>query len=33
MHQVEDQRAAIRDTVDAISPFTGTAPRGWESPA
>ena len=32
MHKVDDQRAAIRDTVDAIRAFTGRPPRGWESP-
>src|SRR4249920_169699 len=32
MHKVEDQRAAIRDTIAAIRDFTGKAPRGWESP-
>jgi peptidoglycan/xylan/chitin deacetylase (PgdA/CDA1 family) len=32
MHKLEDQRAAIRDTVEAIRAFTGKAPRGWESP-
>lgn len=32
MHRVEDQRAAIRETIEAIAAFTGTAPRGWESP-
>jgi allantoinase len=32
MHNVEDQRAAIRDTIGAIRAFTGKAPRGWESP-
>jgi peptidoglycan/xylan/chitin deacetylase (PgdA/CDA1 family) len=32
MHKVEDQRAAIRDTVEAIRAFTGKPPRGWESP-
>ena len=32
MHHVEDQKKAIRDTVDAIRAFTGKAPRGWESP-
>jgi allantoinase len=32
MHHVEDQPAAIRDTIDAIRAFTGKSPRGWESP-
>ena len=32
MHHLEDQRAAIRDTIAAIRKFTGAAPRGWESP-
>ena len=32
MHHVEDQRAAIRDTIAAIKEFTGKSPRGWESP-
>jgi allantoinase len=32
MHKVEDQVAAIRDTIDSIKQFTGKAPRGWESP-
>lgn len=32
MHHVEDQRAAIRDTIAEIRKFTGRAPRGWESP-
>jgi len=32
MHQVEDQRAAIRDTVEAIRAVAGKPPRGWESP-
>ncbi|HYX65708.1 MAG TPA: polysaccharide deacetylase family protein, partial [Burkholderiales bacterium] len=32
MHHVEDQKAAIRDTIAAIKAFTGKAPRGWESP-
>jgi peptidoglycan/xylan/chitin deacetylase (PgdA/CDA1 family) len=32
MHQVDDQSAAIRDTIDAIRAFTGKPPRGWESP-
>ena len=32
MHQVDDQRAAIADTIAAIRAFTGRPPRGWESP-
>ena len=32
MHKLDDQRAAIRETVAAIREFTGKAPRGWESP-
>ena len=32
MHHLEDQRAAIRDTIAAIRDFTGKPPRGWESP-
>jgi len=32
MHKVEDPRAAIRDTVEAIRAFTGKPPKGWESP-
>jgi peptidoglycan/xylan/chitin deacetylase (PgdA/CDA1 family) len=32
MHHLEDQRAAIRDTIAAIRDFTGRPPRGWESP-
>ena len=32
MHKVEDQRAAIRQTMQAIEKFTGRKPRGWESP-
>jgi allantoinase len=32
MHKVEDQQAAIADTMKAISDFTGRSPRGWESP-
>jgi peptidoglycan/xylan/chitin deacetylase (PgdA/CDA1 family) len=32
MHRVDDQAAAIRQTVDAIATFTGKPPRGWESP-
>ncbi len=32
MHHLDDQRDAIRRTIDAIRGFTGKAPRGWESP-
>jgi peptidoglycan/xylan/chitin deacetylase (PgdA/CDA1 family) len=32
MHHVEDQRAAIFQTVEKIKAFTGRKPRGWESP-
>jgi peptidoglycan/xylan/chitin deacetylase (PgdA/CDA1 family) len=32
MHKVEDQRAAINQTIEAIRAFTGKPPRGWESP-
>jgi len=32
MHKVEDQPAAIRETMEEIRRFTGKAPRGWESP-
>jgi peptidoglycan/xylan/chitin deacetylase (PgdA/CDA1 family) len=32
MHRVEDQRAVIKATIEAIRAFTGKAPRGWESP-
>jgi peptidoglycan/xylan/chitin deacetylase (PgdA/CDA1 family) len=32
MHHLEDQRAAIRDTIAAIRKLTGRRPRGWESP-
>jgi peptidoglycan/xylan/chitin deacetylase (PgdA/CDA1 family) len=32
MHHVENQRAAIADTIREIRAFTGKAPRGWESP-
>jgi peptidoglycan/xylan/chitin deacetylase (PgdA/CDA1 family) len=32
MHNLDDQRAAIRKTIEAIRSFTGKAPRGWESP-
>jgi peptidoglycan/xylan/chitin deacetylase (PgdA/CDA1 family) len=32
MHKLDDQRDAIRQTMEAIRAFTGKAPRGWESP-
>ena len=32
MHHLDDQRAAIRRTIDAVRDFTGKVPRGWESP-
>ena len=32
MHHVEDQRAAIRQTIEEIRTFAGKKPRGWESP-
>jgi peptidoglycan/xylan/chitin deacetylase (PgdA/CDA1 family) len=32
MHRLDDQRGAIRDAIEAIRGFTGSAPRGWESP-
>jgi len=32
MHKVQDQAAAIRDTIAAIRAVAGRAPRGWESP-
>jgi len=32
MHKVEDQRAAMDETIRAIRGITGKAPRGWESP-
>jgi peptidoglycan/xylan/chitin deacetylase (PgdA/CDA1 family) len=32
MHRLDDQVAAIRDTIDSIRDFTGRPPRGWESP-
>jgi allantoinase len=32
MHKVEDQRAAIANTISAIRAVTGNPPRGWESP-
>ena len=31
-HAVEDQRAAIVSTMEAIAEMTGAPPRGWESP-
>ena len=31
-HALDDQRQAIRDTVEAIRAATGKPPRGWESP-
>lgn len=32
MHKVEDQLAAIKESMEEIRKFTGKAPRGWESP-
>lgn len=32
MHKVDDQVAAVADTIATIRDFTGRAPRGWESP-
>ncbi len=32
MGLLEDQRAAIRETIDAIEAFTGAKPRGWLGP-
>ena len=32
MHKVEDQSAAIAETIAALRDFTGRLPRGWESP-
>jgi len=32
MHSLEDQRGAIRQTIEAVRAVTGKAPRGWESP-
>ncbi|MGQ4273779.1 polysaccharide deacetylase family protein [Terrihabitans sp. B22-R8] len=32
MHRTDDQKAAIAQTVEAITRFTGKPPRGWESP-
>jgi peptidoglycan/xylan/chitin deacetylase (PgdA/CDA1 family) len=31
-HSLDDEAAAIRDTVEAIRAFTGKPPVGWESP-
>ena len=31
-HLIEDQRKDIRQTIDAIRDFTGSAPRGWMGP-
>jgi peptidoglycan/xylan/chitin deacetylase (PgdA/CDA1 family) len=32
MHKVDDQRAAIAQTIEAIADLAGKPPRGWESP-
>ena len=32
MHHLDDQRDAIRRTMEAIEKFAGKPPRGWESP-
>ncbi len=32
LHHVDDEAAAIADTIEAIRGFTGRKPRGWESP-
>jgi len=32
MHKVDDQKSAIAKTISAIESFTGSKPRGWESP-
>src|SRR5262245_66203821 len=32
MHQLEDQREAIRKSVEVIRKFTGKAPSGWLGP-
>jgi peptidoglycan/xylan/chitin deacetylase (PgdA/CDA1 family) len=32
MHKLDDQRAAIAQTIQAITEVTGRPPRGWESP-
>jgi allantoinase len=32
IHKIEDQRAMIRQTIDALKKFTGKAPTGWLGP-
>ncbi|NQU71178.1 MAG: polysaccharide deacetylase family protein, partial [Rhodospirillales bacterium] len=32
MHRLDDQKAAIEQTVAALRSFTGKTPKGWESP-
>jgi peptidoglycan/xylan/chitin deacetylase (PgdA/CDA1 family) len=32
MHRLDDQKGAIEKTVETLREFTGTAPKGWESP-
>ena len=32
MHKLDDQAGAIAQSIEAIRAFTGSAPRGWESP-
>ena len=32
MHKLEDQKGAIEQTVEAIRAFSGSPPKGWESP-
>ena len=32
MHKLDDQRAAIAQALETIERFTGSRPRGWESP-
>jgi peptidoglycan/xylan/chitin deacetylase (PgdA/CDA1 family) len=32
MHHIEDQRSAIRRTIETLRAYTGKPPRGWESP-
>lgn len=32
MHSLDDERSAIRKTIEAIKQLTGKAPVGWESP-